>query len=161
MERVEAVLNNTPLASEEAFRSITKLRVIAAKGGASNLISDVLRISDTFLDTMFRLVHAVGLRSWCPDLTSPPDSMYNMVHEMIAIQSFRTICGSLCYNWMHTDNRYAQNTVMLAQWYRHSVFYYHKNAMIAEAKVPGSAEAYNMMSNKYRRRKAVRSLLIL
>lgn len=67
--------------------------------GRSATGNHIRRISSGFLLLMFRTVASFGLVRWAPDiLSNDPDSMYNLLHEHIALITFEQVATAYGYS---------------------------------------------------------------
>ena len=68
------------------------------------IANNIKRIPEPQLLLMFRTVACLGLRKWAPDvLSGDPESMYNLLHEHIALQTFEQVSGAFGYSHMATN----------------------------------------------------------
>jgi hypothetical protein len=69
----------------------------------SIISNNIKRIDEFHLLTIFQAVANLGLRRWAPDvLSGNANSMYNLIHEQIALQTFSQI--SALYGYSHVGN---------------------------------------------------------
>ena len=105
---------------------------------------------------MFRSVSHFGLERWAPDImSSDPDSMYNLLHEHIALIKFEQVASTFGYSHLGINLQLVQNFVLLRKLYRNFVFSHMCKLAKLEAKSPGSIAKGNEMTNVWKRRKEV------
>jgi hypothetical protein len=74
---------------------------------------------------MFRTVACLGLRKWAPDvLSGDPESMYNLLHEHIALQTFEQVSGAFSYSHMGANLSCIKDFLLMRKLYRSFVFSY-------------------------------------
>ncbi|KDR65036.1 hypothetical protein GALMADRAFT_149045 [Galerina marginata CBS 339.88] len=119
---------------------ITRLK---ASFSDSSLISvNISRIKEPLLEYMFEAVALAGLSRWSPDvLSQDPESMYNLLHEHVALATFMKVVKSGGYDFMAADYTLGQDFMVVRQLYRSFVFSYFKNMVRKEAKKPGAVIA--------------------
>jgi hypothetical protein len=116
----------------------------------------IRRIPESHILLMFRSVSFFGLARWAPDLmSSDPDSMYNLLHEHIALITFEQVASAFGYSHLGINLQLVQNFVLLRKLYRNFVFSHMYKLAKLEAKSPGSIAKGNDMTNVWRRRKEV------
>lgn len=84
-------------------------RIQDAKAKVAELVSslkdgmiaaNIRRIQECHLLLIFRTVACLGLAKWAPDvLSGDPESMYNLLHEHIALKTFEQV--STAYGYSH------------------------------------------------------------
>ncbi|KAJ6448316.1 hypothetical protein C8R47DRAFT_1231098 [Mycena vitilis] len=121
----------------------------------SDIARNIARLKDRPLRIMFCGVVAAGLKKWCPDILGSPDSMYNQVHEMVAIETFQVVAAAFGYVHMNVDLSKVQNDMLLKDLYQSFVFSYLKGLVLKEMKKPGAVAKGITDSNIYRRRLAI------
>lgn len=121
----------------------------------SYISANINQISEDHLFTMFGAVTAAGLFRWAPDVLGDPDSIYNIVHENIAMVTFRQISAAYGYTFMENNLEMAQRVVVLKVLYRNFVFSYFQNLAKKEARKSGSVMEYNKLKAIYKRRQSV------
>ncbi|TDL13600.1 hypothetical protein BD410DRAFT_685361, partial [Rickenella mellea] len=96
---------------------------------------------------MFRGVSGLGLEVWQPDFTGSPDSIYNSAHELVALQSFRTVLTTGGYNFLQPDLRFATDAHLHRKLYRHIIFSYQRKRLELESREAGGLAERNKMTN--------------
>ncbi|KAJ3737888.1 hypothetical protein EV360DRAFT_14368, partial [Lentinula raphanica] len=90
---------------------------------------------------LFSSVAAIGLEFWNPDVAGgSPESLYNSIHEHIAITTFQVLLSAFAYRVLAPDMSLAKNYVLCRQIYQHFVFHYIGKKMRKEARKPGNDE---------------------
>lgn len=107
---------------------------------ANSLISNnIKRISEPYLLLMFRTVACFGLPRWAPDVLSyDPDSMYNLLHEYIALTTFEQVSAGYGYSHIGINLSLVRNFSLMRKFYRSFVFSYLRNIAKLEVKTPGA-----------------------
>jgi hypothetical protein len=124
--------------------------------GRSATGNHIRRISSGFLLVMFRAVASFGLVRCAPDiLSNDPDSMYNLLHEHIALITFEQVATAYGYSHVGTNRSNIKNFALLRKLYCNFVFSYMYKIAKSEGKSPGSVQKANEMSNTWRRRSEV------
>ena len=85
--------------------------------GAGTIASKILLIPDEACRILFRCVAAVGLKRWAPNFMGTPDSSYNLLHEHVAIFSFRQACNARVYDALAVDVSMAENDATITKLY--------------------------------------------
>lgn len=135
--------------------------LVAALPEGSTIANNIRRVSETHLHYLFRSVACVGLRRWAPDvLSKDPDSMYNLLHEHIALTTFEQMAGSCGYDFTGIVPSFARDFVLMRKMYRSFVYSYMYDIAKTEAKSPGHVAKDKQMSAVWRRRQDV-SLYLL
>ncbi|KAJ4492140.1 hypothetical protein C8J55DRAFT_420047, partial [Lentinula edodes] len=80
-------------------------------------------IEDSFLERIFSAVAALGLERWSLDIVGGhPDSVYNLVHEQIAISTFKMLLSSFVYCFLQADMAVGRDDTACVQIYQKFVF---------------------------------------
>lgn len=147
--------NSKPLS--EVDLHIQKLRKGLPSTGT--IANNIRRINQDFLRVMFRTVALMGLNRWAPDiLDSDPDSIYNLVHEHIALKTFEQVSISGGYSHFPVNNTLLHDFPLMRRLYRNFVFHYIRDLAKLEAKSKGNVEHQKAMSSVYFRRGSVRCI---
>lgn len=122
----------------------------------STISNSIRNIGEANLLLIFRVVAIAGLPQWAPDILSGnPNSMYNLLHEHIAITTFEQITAAYGYSHTGQDTSYVHDFALLRKIYRNFVFSYMKSRARREARNPGSAVSDAIKTNIYKRRRDV------
>jgi len=80
----------------------------------STTANHIQRIDENFLCLMFRTVSFFGLAHWAPDvLSQDPSSMYNLLHEHIALMTFEQVAAGFGYSHLGIDLSLIHNFVLM------------------------------------------------
>jgi hypothetical protein len=140
----------------EAHQFQVLLANLNPTGSIARLLS---LIPETVLIFMYQHVAAMGLKRWNPDpLNSDPDSMYNALHEEIALHTFEHACFHAGYQTCVVDKALARDHVWARQIYRNFVFHYMARKAKVELRKPGRVAEIAEMNPIYKRRVHVRAL---
>ncbi|KAJ3979403.1 hypothetical protein F5890DRAFT_1421395, partial [Lentinula detonsa] len=121
--------------------------------GRGVIAKQVSRIEDSFLEKIFSAITALGLDRWAPDVTGGhPDSVYNLVHEQVAISTFKMLLASFVYRFMNADMTVGNDNALCVRIYRQFVFGHIGRKVKEELRKPGSVEQRNERTNTYKRR---------
>jgi hypothetical protein len=100
---------------------------------------------------MFRLVACLGLQQWAPDvLGNDPESMYNLLHEHIALKIFEQVLGAFGYSHIGMKLSCINNFALMHKLYRTFVFSYMHGIAKSEAKNPGSVVKAKQMTGVWK-----------
>ena len=104
---------------------------------------------------MHGVVATLGLSCWNPDVMSTdPNSMYNILHEKLVIQTFQHIMIS--HGYAHFGINHEQMKMsLLKQLYCSFVYGRMQNLMKCEHKSPGGVQRDTMAMNMYKQRSDV------
>ena len=120
------------------------------------IANNMRRIPEPHLLMMFRTVATYGLRQWNPDILSgDPDSMYNVLHETIALLTFEQAAAAYAYSFTGLTMNHVYDYTILKKFYRNFVFVYMRSNARLENRKPG--ERRNILKNSvvWKRRKQV------
>jgi hypothetical protein len=122
----------------------------------SIISNNIRRISKPQLLFVFRTVACSGLPCWAPDVQSmDPDSIYNLLHEYIAVNTFQQVAISHGYDHMGINRELINDFPMLRKFYRSFVYSYISKIAKMEAKSPGAVEKSHERENIVKRRSDV------
>ena len=122
----------------------------------STTANHIQRIDENFLCLMFRTVSFFGLARWAPDvLSQDPNSMYNLLHEHIALVTFEQVAAGFGYSHLGIDLSLIRNFVLMRKLYRNFVYSYMHGIAKSENKTPGSITKSKTMTNVWKRCKEV------
>jgi len=120
------------------------------------ITNNIKRIPESHLLLMFRSVACLGLQQWAPDvLSGDPESMYNLLHEHIALKTFEQVSGAFGYSHMGTNLSCINDFALMRKFYRNFVFSYMHGIAKSEAKNPGSVAKAKQMTGVWKRRSVV------
>jgi hypothetical protein len=122
----------------------------------STISKNIKKMAETNLLFMFRSVAASGLQRWAPDIHSGnPSSMYNLLHEHIALATFLQVSSAFGYSHLGNNLSFIHNFSLMRKLYRNFVYAYMCGISKSEAKEPGSVVKKQEMTNVWKRRKEV------
>ena len=122
------------------------------------ITNNIKRIPESHLLLMFRSVACLGLQQWAPDvLSNDPESMYNLLHEHIALKTFEQVSGAFGYSHMGANLSCINDFALMRKLYRSFVFSYMHGIAKLEAKNPGSVAKAKQMTGVWKRRSVVRN----
>lgn len=104
---------------------------------------------------MFTAVLRAGLRSFCPDILGPPNSVYNQLHRHLAVSTFQQVASAFGYTALGVNITFTRDYHLLSQFYDTFVFGTLKNNTRLEAKGAGRLAESLKKTNTYRRRTTV------
>ena len=90
----------------------------------TSIISCWRGLSDQWIAVIFSCIATAGLRRWAPDFLGDAKSMYNFLHEHIAIYTFQMICTAQGYHHMNPDMSLVNAPAFLTAVYRSFIFAY-------------------------------------
>lgn len=123
----------------------------------STISNNIKRISRCHLLTIFRTVAILGLERWAPDILSgDPESMYNLLHEHIALKTFEQVSAAYGYSHMGINLSHIRDFPLMRKLYRSFVYSYMHKIAKSEEKSPGSVAKGKQMSTVWKRRSEVR-----
>ncbi|KAE9390223.1 hypothetical protein BT96DRAFT_1002457 [Gymnopus androsaceus JB14] len=107
--------------------SATALAAVAAVQkasfmGRSQIAKDANRVEEAHLFIMFNTVANLGLICWQPDVLGTIESIYNPLHEHLAISTFKTVATAFEYTFMNADLSFLSNYSFLVKLYQSFVF---------------------------------------
>ncbi len=97
---------------------------------------------------MFQTVAAAGLSRWAPEVfTGNSDSMYNLLHEYIALLTFQQVLDAYGYNHIGALKKFHSDFGLMRKFYHSFVFSYMRGRARAEQKNPGSVAQSVTLAN--------------
>ncbi|KAJ6593034.1 hypothetical protein B0H19DRAFT_877256, partial [Mycena capillaripes] len=123
------------------------------KESRGQIAKDARRIGDNHIRVIFNAIAAAGLPAFMPDVFGNEESLYNLVHEHLAIHTFRTIgmawaYFSLCPFPLELLDDYN----LLRSFYRSYAYEYLKTLAHKEEQSPGRVARMIDDNNTGRRR---------
>lgn len=117
---------------------------------------NIQRIPESHRLLMFRTIACFGLERWAPDvLSGDAESMYNLLHEHLALTTFEQVAKGYGYSHMGINLTFITNFSLLRRLYRSFVFSYMFGIAKAEQRKPGSVAKGKEMTNVFKRRSDV------
>lgn len=123
---------------------------------SGSIANNIRRTPHEFLQIIYRSIIQLGLTKWAPDiLEGNPDSMYNLLHEHIALKTFEQV--SIAHGYAHLSVNLAMltNFGLLRRLYRSFVFSHMLKIAKLEKREEGGVAARNDLSSVYDRRNSV------
>jgi hypothetical protein len=97
---VTASLDDNSASIQGAQTKVCKL-LNSISDSVGIITNNIKRIPESHLLLMFRSVACLGLQQWAPDvLSNDPESMYNLLHEHIALKTFEQVSSAFGYSHM-------------------------------------------------------------
>lgn len=128
----------------------------SVKTANSQTAKDASRVGDNHLRIIFNAIATAGLHAFKPDVFGNPESIYNLVHEHLAIHTFRTIASAWAYSsFCEINLSLLEDYNLLRSFYRSFIFGYLKDQASKEERIPGSVVKNIGNNNVYRRREEV------
>lgn len=114
------------------------------------------RTAEACLRLLYQTVATAGLLRWAPEvITGSADSMYNLLHEHIALLTFQQICNASGYDHIGAKQKWYSDPGLMKKLYRSFVFSYMRAKARAERKNPGTAIQNVELNNITKRRQDV------
>lgn len=158
---VRGILRNNATAIDAVLAKVTEFRNELPDETSSTISGNIRRIPEDHLLYMHCAVATLGLSRWNPDVMSTdPNSMYNILHEQLAIQTFQHIVIS--HGYAHFGiNHEKMKMSLLKQLYRSFVYGRMRDLVKRELKSPGSVQRDTVATNMYKRRSDVCRMTII
>ncbi|KAI4518097.1 hypothetical protein K525DRAFT_209390 [Schizophyllum commune Loenen D] len=114
-ESVSAALDNIP-------KEVRALKDKLLSSSRSTISDSIRAVADMWIVEAYKGVARVGLTRWAPDVFDSPDSIYNKLHEYIALETFTVLTGGGAYRLKGEAARYARKLSLIGAIYRSFVF---------------------------------------
>lgn len=121
----------------------------------SKILRVVRQMSDHILLYIDTCLAQYGLTEWCPDWTQPPSYLYNSVHQIVALDTFKQAVVSHAYASFKPNLKYVHDMALLVRLYNHIVYYHFKSRYMCELVKPGSVTIEDKNNPTYQRRMRV------
>lgn len=156
--QVSQIISNAIPPSNEIYKQVTAF-LGSAKKMQSQTAKDAARVNDQHLRLIFNAVANCGLHAFAPDVFGNVESMYNLLHEHLAIHTFRTIATAWGYSAVSPVTTGLLNDYnLLRSFYRSFIYGYMKDLAQKEDSNPGRVDRDIVNNNIYRRREEVCSI---
>ncbi|KAJ3900014.1 hypothetical protein F5879DRAFT_1056479 [Lentinula edodes] len=156
MDYIEQLVRGATAVSNHVLSAVQAVKQSAFLGRGI-IAKNASRIEDSFLERIFSAVAALGLERWSPDIVGGhPDSVYNLVHEQIAISTFKMLLSSFVYRFLQADMAVGRDDTACVQIYRKFVFGHIGKKVKDEMRKAGSVELKHERINTYKRRSRLR-----
>ncbi|KAJ7091611.1 hypothetical protein C8R44DRAFT_750514 [Mycena epipterygia] len=130
-----------------------------ARGTATQTGSDAAAVGVDHLSAMFNAVANAGLHTFTPDVFGNPESMYNLIHEHVAIHSFRAVASNFGYSAIYRVNlNMVLDDHLVHRFYRSFVYGHMKLQAGREERRPGQLGVNTIYNNIYRRREETKMI---
>ena len=128
---------------------------------SSTISGNIWQIPEDHLLFMHCVVATLGLPRWNPDiLSTDPNSMYNILHEQLAIQTFQNVM--IAHGYAHFGINHGKMKLSLLKQFYHSFVYGRMQDLVKhELKVPGSVGRDTAATNMYKQRSDVCCMTII
>ncbi|KAJ3926076.1 MAG: hypothetical protein NXY57DRAFT_966944 [Lentinula lateritia] len=151
MDHIEQLVQGATAVSNHVLSAVQAVKQSAFLGRGI-IAKNASRIEDSFLERIFSAVAALGLEHWSPDIVGGhPDSVYNLVHEQIAISTFKMLLSSFVYRFLQADMAVGRDDTACVQIYRNFVFGHIGKKVKDEMRKAGSVEMKHERINTYKR----------
>ncbi|KAJ3795743.1 hypothetical protein GGU11DRAFT_836549, partial [Lentinula aff. detonsa] len=141
--------------SEAVRQNFLQLRNLTQALPGGSIGSKIATISENQVRLIFARVSSVGLNSWTPDFLGSVSSLWNELHESIALDTFRQACMNRAYETFGVEMKFVLNSELAIGLYRNFVFHHLLNNIRKEQKNPGAVQKELDLSKVYKRRKHV------
>jgi len=158
---VHASLNANATDINEAHSRVQQLldSLVDLNGTTENHIQC---IDENFLCLVFRTISFFGLAHWTPDvLSQDPNSMYNLLHEHIALVTLEQVAAGFGYSHLGIYLSLICNFVLMKKLYHNFIYSYMHGIAKSENKTPGSIMKVKTMTNVWKQCKEVFYFFIL
>lgn len=122
-----------------------------ARAGQIKVGRNFIHIQEDYISYIHGYLAKVGIRCWGPDLEEGSESLFNAACWIAAINIFRQIAVSGCYDFMNFNCLYKDDLLLLIRAYNHYVHHVMAQKYQAECKQAGkyqeSAESKNAQKN--------------
>ena len=110
---VRGILRNNSTAIDAVLAKVTDFHKKLPDETSSTISGNIRRIPEDHLHYMHCAVATLGLSKWNPDVMSTnPNSMYNILHEQLAIQTFQNVVISHGYAHFGINHDIAVETAL-------------------------------------------------
>ncbi|KAJ7620645.1 hypothetical protein DFH06DRAFT_942862, partial [Mycena polygramma] len=106
----------------------------------SKIISAFYKVEESAILHVRTYLARLGLRSWAPDFTQSPYSMYNTTMRMCAIDTFRFLVAGTHYDFLRPNTSFLNDFGLLTGMYDHFVHHYMCEKWKTEIRAPGGNE---------------------
>ncbi|KAF8222616.1 hypothetical protein L208DRAFT_1321469, partial [Tricholoma matsutake] len=122
------------------------------------IAANIRCIQECHLLLIFRTVACLGLANWAPNvLSSDPESMYNLLHEHIALKTFEQVSIVYGYSHMGANLSCVHDFALMRKLYQSFVFSYMYGLANSEAKSPGSVVKGKQMTSVWKQHNTLAS----
>ncbi|KAJ7458409.1 hypothetical protein B0H11DRAFT_2243109 [Mycena galericulata] len=130
----------------------------SAKNTNSKIALDAARIGEQHILVIFNAIANAGLHAFAPDVFGNVESMYNLLHEHLAIHTFRTVAVAHAYTGVEPVNQPLLNDYnILRSFYRSYIYGHMAEQARKEDRDPGRVVRDATSNGVYKRRKELQS----
>ncbi|KAJ7120376.1 hypothetical protein C8R44DRAFT_623698, partial [Mycena epipterygia] len=134
--QLSGIIGSTIPPTNDVYRWISEfLRTIKAM--SSQTARDAVRIGEQHLRVIFNAIANTGLHAFAPDVFGNVESMYNLVHEHLAIHTFRAIAVAWAYSFCECNISLLNDYNLLHSFYRSFIYGYMREQARKEDGRPG------------------------
>ncbi|KAJ7629153.1 hypothetical protein DFH06DRAFT_1338433 [Mycena polygramma] len=138
-----------------AMNKIRELR-LAGAGRKGTIAANIAQVGEQHLQLIFSTILSAGLVQWRPDIIGGTfDSLYNLAHENIAINTFQQVAGAHGYVRIGPDLTRLRDAAFLRKLYRNCVYSMLRKRLLAERAEAGAVVARAKKTNTYKVRKSL------
>ena len=147
---VRGILRNNLTAIDAILAKVTDFCKKLPDEMSSTISGNIQQIPEDHLHYMHSAVVTLGLSKWNPDVMSTnPNSMYNILHEQLAIQTFQNVV--IAHGYAHFGINHGKMKLSLLKQFYHSFVYGHMRDLAKhKLKVPGSVGRDTAAMNMYK-----------
>jgi len=158
---VHSILKNNSTAINAILAKVTEFRNNLPDEMSSTISENIRRIPEDHLPFMHCAVATLGLLRWNPNVLSTElNSMYNILHEQLALQTFQNVVIS--HGYAHFGINHGKIKLsLLKQFYRSFVYGQMRDLVKRELKSPGSIERDTVATNMYKRHSDICCITII
>ena len=113
------------------------------------------KAADAVVDYACVLLAQYELCEWRPDVLGDPNSKYNIVHQIVHIESFKQALYGNFYAHLSPDITLINQLTLVTRFYNNYLYVYQRGLVMSEQHKPGSVAARADEANAYRWRKEV------
>ncbi|KAJ6452863.1 hypothetical protein C8R47DRAFT_1168708 [Mycena vitilis] len=113
------------------------------------IASNILLVPETLLTLIYSAVLAAGLEYFLPDILSPPDTLYNQIHQLVFVQTFQIVCSAFAYKRLAPTPSGVKNDALIVQIYQSFIYHYMRD----KTKVGSARLVQNREDNNTSRRR--------
>jgi hypothetical protein len=126
----------------------------------SQTARDAARIGDHHLRLIFNTIANASLTAFAPDVFGNVESMYNLLHEHLAIHTFRAVASAFGYAHCAVNLSLLDDYNLLRSFYRSYIYGHMREQARKEDRAPGCVDMDIVKNNIYRRRDEVCYMIV-
>ncbi|KAJ7438037.1 hypothetical protein B0H11DRAFT_2254973 [Mycena galericulata] len=149
--QLDNIIDHAIPPTDAAYARISEyLKTITASNSQNS--RDAARLGQNHLRVIFNGIANAGLTAFAPDILGNEESMYNLIHEHLAIHTFCTLATAHAYVDFGVKLPLLKEYHLLRSFYRSFVYGLFRKQVRQEAQTPGRVEVLSTKNNVYRRR---------